>query len=55
MHREKGKVFIAIVHGNTPKKSDDGWKRRQEKAKKNVFGNRTDALLRSGVTQLTKS
>lgn len=50
MHREKGKFFVNIVHGNTPKKSNNGWKRRQEKAKKNAFGNRTDAMIRSGAT-----
>jgi hypothetical protein len=51
MHRTKGKFFVSVVKGNEVRKSDDGWKRRQEKSKGNAFGNRTDAILRSGATQ----
>lgn len=54
MRREKGKFFVTIVTGNEVRKSADGWKRRQEKSKGNAFGNRTDAILRTGATRETK-
>ena len=51
MRREKGKFFISIVQGNPVTKSESQWENRQAKVKKNAFANRTDALLRSGITR----
>jgi hypothetical protein len=51
MRREKGKFFVTIVQGNPVQKSDEGWKKRQEKVQQFSFANRTDAMLRSGATR----
>lgn len=50
--REKGKFFVTIVKdsGNLVK-SDEAWKRRQEKIKSRAFASRTDAAIRTGATR----
>lgn len=52
MRREKGKFFVTIVKdtGNLTK-SDEAWKRRQEKIKSRAFASRTDAAMRAGTTR----
>lgn len=41
----KSKKFVQIVTGNAPVKSDEAWKRMQDRAKGRAFPNRTAAKL----------